>query len=273
MSLKQVPTNRPERDLSAVWGESKLYDITAARLAKVPPVTEQKQVAPATQSATGEQPPVPHTSEEKSVQTAPEHRLNANSASLDSRARDQEMIELVGQVAQGDQAALATLYDTTNRLVFGLILRVLGETSAAEEVLLDVYTQVWRQAATYDIQRGSPLAWLTTIARSRAIDRLRSGWQTQQRQESLDVVTDRETVAASPEETTVLSERQRLVKQALAQLTKEQREVIELAYYSGLSHTEIATKLNQPLGTIKTRTRLGMLKLREALAPVLGGQF
>jgi RNA polymerase sigma-70 factor, ECF subfamily len=182
------------------------------------------------------------------------------------------LIDLVGQIAQGDQAALAHLYDTTNRLVFGLILRVLGETGAAEEVLLDVYTQVWRQAATYDIQRGSPLAWLTTIARSRAIDRLRSGWQTQQRQESLDVVTDRETAAASPEEATVLSERQRLVKQALAQLSPEQREVIELAYYSGLSHTEIAAKLGQPLGTVKTRTRLGMLKLRDALAPVLGGQ-
>jgi RNA polymerase sigma-70 factor, ECF subfamily len=206
------------------------------------------------------------------VQTAPEQKLNANPAAIDSRARDQELIDLVGQIAQGDQAALAHLYDTTNRLVFGLILRVLGETGAAEEVLLDVYTQVWRQAATYDIQRGSPLAWLTTIARSRAIDRLRSGWQTQQRQESLDVVTDRETAAASPEEATVLSERQRLVKQALAQLSPEQREVIELAYYSGLSHTEIAAKLGQPLGTVKTRTRLGMLKLRDALAPVLGGQ-
>lgn len=207
------------------------------------------------------------------MQTAPEQRFNANPAAFDSRARDQELIVLVGQVAQGDQTALATLYDTTNRLVFGLILRVLGETSAAEEVLLDVYTQVWRQSATYDSQRGSPLAWLTTIARSRAIDRLRAGWQTQQRQESLDVVTDRETSAASPEEATVLSERQYLVKQALALLSPEQREVIELAYYSGLSHTEIAARLGQPLGTVKTRTRLGMLKLREALKPVLGGSF
>ena len=272
MSLKQVPAKRPERDLRAGWGESKLYDITAPRPAKIPPINEQKQAVVPPPMATGEQSPVPQTTEEKSVQTAPEQILNAKAASFDSRARDQEMSALVGQIAHGDQAALATLYDTTNRLVFGLILRVLSETGAAEEVLLDVYTQVWRQAATYDIQRGSPLAWLTTIARSRAIDRLRSGWQTQQRQESLDVVTDRETVAASPEETTALSERQRLVKQALAQLSPEQREVIELAYYSGLSHTEIAAKLGQPLGTVKTRTRLGMLKLREALTPVLGGQ-
>jgi RNA polymerase sigma-70 factor (ECF subfamily) len=187
------------------------------------------------------------------------------------RARDQDLISLVEQVAAGDQAALATLYDTTNRLVYGLILRVLGDVSSAEEVLLDVYTQVWRQAASYDAGRGTPLAWLTTIARSRAIDRLRSGWQDQQRKESLETLGDAPADAANPEETTVASERQRLVRAALETLSPEQREVIELAYYSGLSHSEIAEKLNQPLGTVKTRTRLGMMKLREALAPMLGG--
>jgi len=187
------------------------------------------------------------------------------------RARDQDLISLVEQVAAGDQAALATLYDTTNRLVYGLILRVLGDISSAEEVLLDVYTQVWRQAASYDTGRGTPLAWLTTIARSRAIDRLRSGWQDQQRKESLETLGDAPAATASPEEMTVASERQRLVRAALDALSPEQREVIELAYYSGLSHSEIAEKLNQPLGTVKTRTRLGMMKLREALAPMLGG--
>jgi len=187
------------------------------------------------------------------------------------RARDQDLISLVEQVATGDQAALATLYDTTNRLVYGLILRVLGDTSSSEEVLLDVYTQVWRQAASYDASRGTPLAWLTTIARSRAIDRLRSGWQDQQRKEPLETLGDAVADAANPEETTAAAERQRLVRAALAELSPEQREVIELAYYSGLSHSEIAEKLNQPLGTVKTRTRLGMMKLREALAPMLGG--
>jgi RNA polymerase sigma-70 factor (ECF subfamily) len=188
----------------------------------------------------------------------------------DARARDHEWIALIGRIANGDQSALATLYDTTNRLVYGLILRVLGDMSTAEEVLLDVYTQVWRQAASYDTQRGTPLAWLTTIARSRAIDRLRSGWQDQQRKESLETLGDAPTNAASPEEVTVASERQRFVRAALESLSPEQREVIELAYYSGLSHSEIAAKLNQPLGTVKTRTRLGMIKLREALAPMLG---
>lgn len=188
----------------------------------------------------------------------------------DARARDQEWITLIQRIADGDQAALATLYDTTSRLVYGLILRVLSDTNTAEEVLLDVYTQVWRQATNYDTQRGTPLAWLTTIARSRAIDRLRSGWQDQQRKESLESLGDAPTSAASPEEMTVASERQRFVRAALESLSPEQREVIELAYYAGLSHSEIAAKLNQPLGTVKTRTRLGMIKLREALGPMLG---
>jgi RNA polymerase sigma-70 factor, ECF subfamily len=188
----------------------------------------------------------------------------------ETRARDQDLISLVELVATGDQSALATLYDATNRLIYSLILRVLGDVSSAEEVLIDVYTQVWRQAASYDANRGAPLAWMATIARSRAIDRLRSGWQDQRRKESLDILGDAPTSAASPEEMAAISERQSLVREALNLLTPEQREVIELAYYSGLSHSEIAEKLSQPLGTVKTRTRLGMMKLREALAPLLG---
>jgi RNA polymerase sigma-70 factor, ECF subfamily len=188
----------------------------------------------------------------------------------EERSRDQDLVSLVERVATGDQSALATLYDETNRLIYSLVLRVLGDASSAEEVLLDVYTQVWRQAASYDVKRGAPLAWMATIARSRAIDRLRSGWQDQHRKESLDVLGDAVAKSASPEESAAASERQRYVREALNLLTPEQRQVIELAYYSGLSHSEIAEKLNQPLGTVKTRTRLGMMKLREALAPLLG---
>ncbi len=188
---------------------------------------------------------------------------------VEARKRDQELIELVRKIASGDQAAMGALYDATSRLVYGIVLRVLSDAATAEEVTLDVYTQVWRQAASFDAGRGGPLAWLTTIARSRAIDRLRSGWQDQQRKQPLDVVGDAPAGAAGPEEMTVAAERQRFVRQALAQLSPEQREVLELAYYSGLSHSEIAAKLNQPLGTVKTRTRLGMIKLREALGPIL----
>jgi RNA polymerase sigma-70 factor, ECF subfamily len=184
--------------------------------------------------------------------------------------RDLDLVPLVERIAAGDQSALAALYDATNRFIYSLILRVLGDMGSAEEVMIDVYTQLWRQAASYDANRGAPLAWMATIARSRAIDRLRSSWQDQHRKESLDVLGDAPANAASPEESAAASERQRFVREALNLLTPEQRRVIELAYYSGLSHSEIAEKLNQPLGTVKTRTRLGMMKLREALAPLLG---
>jgi RNA polymerase sigma-70 factor, ECF subfamily len=135
-------------------------------------------------------------------------------------------------------------------------------------VLLDVYTQVWRQASLYDRRRGSALAWLIMIARTRAIDRLRSGRQAQQRREPLEKAVDERSAEADPEEAAVTAERERMVRSALESLSAEQREVIELAYYKGLSHSEIALQLGQPLGTVKTRTRLGMIKLSELLGPL-----
>ena len=189
--------------------------------------------------------------------------------SRETRTRDDDWAALIKRVAEGDQSALTALYDSTSRLVFGLILRVVGDRATAEEVVLDVYTQVWRQAATYDTKRGAPLAWIMTIARTRAIDRLRSSRHDLQSKEPLDAIGEARSASASPEENTVLSERRTLVRSALDLLSAEQREVIELAYYSGLSHSEIALKLNQPLGTVKTRTRLGMMKLRDTLRPML----
>ena len=149
--------------------------------------------------------------------------------------RDQDWVALIKRVAEGDQYALNAIYDSTNRLVFGLVLRILNDRSTAEEVLLDVYTQVWRQAALYDRSRGAPLAWMVTIARSRAIDRLRSGRLEQQTRESLDAVGEIRATSISPEESTFSSERRRLILTALDALSPEQREVIELAYYSGLA--------------------------------------
>jgi len=186
-------------------------------------------------------------------------------------AGDQDLTALVRSIAGGDQAALGTLYDATSRLVFGLALRILGDRATAEEVMLDVFTQVWRQAGNYDRHRGSPMAWLMTIARSRAIDRLRSGWQDQQRKEPLDAVGPARAPGASPEESTEMAERRRLVRKALGAISPEQRELIEMAYYGGLSHSEIALQTSLPLGTVKTRIRLGMLKLKERLGPVLEG--
>ena len=187
---------------------------------------------------------------------------------MQARISTPDWTALIKRIAVGDQSALADLYDATSRLIFGLIVRILGDRSTAEEVLLDVYTQVWRQAAGYDPARGAPLAWLLTIARSRAIDRRRSGQFDRQHQEPLESAKEELSAGASPEEATVSSERQQLVRSALASLVPEQREVIELAYFSGLSHSEIALALGQPLGTVKTRTRLGMMKLAELLRPL-----
>jgi RNA polymerase sigma-70 factor (ECF subfamily) len=197
--------------------------------------------------------------------------LGAPQDSIELRARDQDLASLIKRVAEGDQCGLTALYDSTSRLIFGLILRIVSDRATAEEVLLDVYTQVWRQAVNYDTARGAPLAWMMTIARSRAIDRLRSGKHDVHGREPLDSIGEVTSSAIDPEAATVNSERQRIVRSALETLSVEQREVIELAYFSGLSHSEIALRLGQPLGTVKTRTRLGMMKLRDLLKPMLGG--
>ena len=178
--------------------------------------------------------------------------------------------EMIRGVAEGDNQALASLYDATSRTVYGLLLRILSDPSSAEEVLLDVYAQVWRQAASYCPERGRPLAWLTTIARSRAIDRLRRGRNEQQRAVPLDEAA-RATGGESVEEGVRAGEVRAVVRAALDALTPEQRDVIELAYYGGMSHSEIAAARGLPLGTVKTRTRLGMMRLREMLSPAWEG--
>ena len=180
--------------------------------------------------------------------------------------------EMIRGVAEGDNQALASLYDATSRTVYGLLLRILSDPSSAEEVLLDVYAQVWRQAKNYSPERGKPLAWLTTIARSRAIDRLRRGRQEHQ----LTVPLEEASSAArgeSVEDVVLAGEVGAVVRAALDALAPEQREVIELAYYGGMSHSEIAAARGLPLGTVKTRTRLGMMRLREALKPAWEGML
>jgi RNA polymerase sigma-70 factor, ECF subfamily len=186
-------------------------------------------------------------------------------------AQNQEWVKLIAQTAQGDQSAIATLYDRTSPQVFGLIYKILNNREAAEEVTLDVYTQVWRQAHTYDSTRGAPGAWLMMLARTRAIDRFRAGAAEQGRMESLDAAGLFASQEDTPEQDVEGQERRRYVQQALTLLTTEQRQAIALAYFYGLSQSEIAEKLQLPLGTVKTRVRLGMIKLREALAPYEAG--
>jgi RNA polymerase sigma-70 factor (ECF subfamily) len=172
---------------------------------------------------------------------------------------------VIERIAGGDRAALAEFYDGTAALVHGLTMRILGDRSAAEEATADTYVQVWRQADRWDAQRGAPLAWLLMLARSRAIDRLRASGGHSERETLVEAPAAH---APSSEQEAAVSERRRLVRSALARLLPEQRRLIELAYFEGRSHTEIASSLGQPLGTVKTRIRLGMTRLRESLGAI-----
>ncbi|MDX2170146.1 MAG: sigma-70 family RNA polymerase sigma factor [Deltaproteobacteria bacterium] len=174
---------------------------------------------------------------------------------------------LVRRIAAGDQAAMADLYDQTCQMVYGLALRILAEPTAAEDVMVEVYAQLWRQAAGFDPSRGSPSAWLLTMTRSRAIDARRARGR-DRASEPLEAAGELSSDCPGPEAMSVAAERHRFVQSALAQLSEELRQLIELAYFGGLSHSEIAARLDQPLGTVKTRIRSAMLQLRTLLAPL-----
>lgn len=193
--------------------------------------------------------------------------MSERSVGKDLSFRDQELSGLLAKTAQGDEGALGALYDYTSPQVYGLALRVLDDPAMAEEVTLDVYMQVWKQAKQFDGNRGNPIVWLAVLTRSRAIDRLRTGQTERLHRQPLDLVEEECDPSKNPEESVVQLERRGLVQDALASLAPEQREVIELAYFSGLSQSEIASKIGQPLGTVKTRARLGMMKLRNILVP------
>jgi RNA polymerase sigma-70 factor (ECF subfamily) len=184
---------------------------------------------------------------------------------LADQSSDDRWVGWISQVARGDESALASFYDATRRLVYGLAFRILGDTSAAQEVTLDVYLQVWRQARRFDSARGRVSTWLLVMARSRALDKLRVRPQESSQHEDLETLAEARSEAPSPEESAVIAQLLAHVRLTLKTLSEEQRKVIELAYFSGLSQNEIALKLNQPIGTIKTRIRNGLVKLREQL--------
>lgn len=172
--------------------------------------------------------------------------------------------ELLSGVARGDEQALAFIYDRYRLILFGLVLRILHDRQEAEDVLQETFLQVWRRAGDFDATRGRVFTWLVTIARSRALDRLRAlGSRTR---------TAEEVVAQSPQDQAgdaakeaVKSEQGKIVRQALAELPEEQKRTLFLAYFEGLTQTEIAARLGDPLGTVKTRMRAGLMKLREVL--------
>jgi len=173
---------------------------------------------------------------------------------------------VVARVAAGDERAVGTLYDLTSRRVFALALQILRDRGAAEEATLDVFTQAWKQADRYEPAKGSPLGWLLTMARTRAIDLVRSRGRHSNREAILDdalAIPDR---GRSPEDASGDAEDSRRVREALAAIPAEQREALVAAYFDGLSHTEVASALGQPLGTVKTRIRSGLIHLRRLLA-------
>jgi len=170
-----------------------------------------------------------------------------------------------GDDVRRDQAALAALYDQSNQLVYSVALRVLRDPEDAAEVVVDVYRQIWDSAARYDERRGSAPAWLIILARSRAMDRRRSQTTRLRTEFQVDEFPTVVSPAPSPENLAASSQVSRSVRQAMADVPVEQRQAIEMAFFAGLSHSEIASRLGEPLGTVKTRIRLGVMKLRELL--------
>lgn len=173
-------------------------------------------------------------------------------------------VALLSAIAARDEVALAQLYDRYRAILFGLLMRILNNREEAEDVLQEVFLQVWRKAEDFDENRGRPFTWLVTLARSRGIDRLRTlaarervaeAGAREPSEEISDAVTD-----------AFKSEQRGLVSDALAKLPDEQKRPIMLAYFEGLTQSEIATSLGAPLGTVKTRMRTGMIRLRELLA-------
>jgi RNA polymerase sigma-70 factor, ECF subfamily len=180
----------------------------------------------------------------------------ANEFSLSNEA----VVTLLKKIEEGDQSALTALYDRTNRLLYGLVLRILGDRTSAEEALLDVYTYIWKEPKSCDPVL-SPLEWLTTVARARAIARLH--WNKQLKRKSAFQARNLDPAM------TVAPDRQELARQTLGSLVPAQQEILGWAYYSGLSCSEIAAQIGKPVGAVKTHARLGLNKLSDLFHPFL----
>ena len=195
----------------------------------------------------------------------PDQRSTAPAAASDDAA-------LFARMRTGDEAALGTLYDRWQGAVRALAYRITGDDMEADDVVEEVFWQAWRQADRYDSARGSAGTWLLTVARSRSLDRVRATKRTRAEASIDDAeVSSSEAFATpgpDPFAAAEQSERATLVAGALATLQPAQRECLELAYFGGLSQSEIATRTGQPLGTVKTRMRLALRKLRDTLAPL-----
>ena len=196
----------------------------------------------------------------------------AHTKTRSARTSEDPLQPLVARIAAGDEDALCRLYEATSSRVFGLSLQILRDRPAAEEALVEVYAQVWRQADRHDPGKGSVATWIATLARTRSIDLARARQRRSQREsvidiEQLEVLKD---PAPGPLEVSHDSERAALVRAALESLPREQKIAVEAAFFGGLSHSEVARALGEPLGTIKTRIRSGLLKLKQSLSSGAG---
>jgi RNA polymerase sigma-70 factor, ECF subfamily len=180
------------------------------------------------------------------------------------RVSEDEWLRLIQAIVGGDQGALHSLYEQTYRIVFTLIVRIIMNRETAEEVTVDVFFEVWRKASTYDSANGSVIGWIMNLARSRAIDRLRFD-QRKKRVNTYPHDLRPTTDIVDPQQACLFEEQSRLLRDSLQVLSTEERRVIETSFFSELTYEQTASKLNQPLGTVKTRIRSGLGKLREAM--------
>jgi RNA polymerase sigma-70 factor, ECF subfamily len=196
-----------------------------------------------------------------------DHAAPVGAAPETGRAVESEDEALVQRMAAGDDAALGALYDRWHAVVHGAVSRMLRQPEDVDDVVEEAFWQAWRQASRFDRSRGAVQAWLSTIARSRALDRVRA--LRRRREEPLEgddgQVVVQQAAEGDPGLDAEASERRRIVVAALSGLPAEQREALELGYFGGLSQTEIAERTGQPLGTVKTRMRLALQKLRSQL--------
>ena len=180
-------------------------------------------------------------------------------------------IELLKKIGQGDRRSFETLYDRFSRVLFSTAYRVLNNQEAAEDVLQDVFIQIWEKAPLYDPARGKPMTWAITLTRNKAIDRLRSAVRRSRLQDDIEreAATSEQFDDRSSFDALATEDTGKQVREAIQKLSKDQREAIELAFFSSLTQTEIAERLKEPLGTIKARIRRGMMRLKELIQPGL----
>jgi RNA polymerase sigma-70 factor (ECF subfamily) len=183
------------------------------------------------------------------------------------RAPERDWVLLVHSIAAGDELALHALYERAHHIVFSLCLRITSSRESAEELTIDVFHDVWRRASSYEPTNGSVLGWIMNQARSRAIDRLRFEARKKRRGGELQQQPE---PTADAHDVLTLREQGESVRAALTVLTAKERQAIEATFFAGLTHAEAATRLNQPLGTVKTRIRSALRKLRDALGEQAG---